>query len=95
MSHVEAWVMIREFARHGLRRTDMAQRVGGARKTVRQDLAAPEPPRDTARPPRVSTLAPVKASVQPRREGGVYHGAVRSREGCARGDDGQNTMRRV
>jgi RNA-directed DNA polymerase len=37
--------MLREFARQGLSITDMAQRVGGDRKTVRKDLADPEPPR--------------------------------------------------
>jgi transposase len=95
MIKVEEWFMIREFARQGLRITDMAPRVGGDRKPVRKSLADPEPPRYTARPPRVSTLDPCTSSVPHRRECGVYNGDVLDRELCARGDDGKNTMRRV
>jgi transposase len=87
--------MLREFARQGLSITDMAQRVGGDRKTVRKDLADPEPPRYTARPPRVSTLDPFKSYVQHRLACGVYNGEVLDRAWCARGDDGKNTMLRA
>ena len=42
MINVEEWFMIREFARQGLSITDIAQRVGCDRKTVRKYLADPE-----------------------------------------------------
>jgi transposase len=95
MITVEEGGMIRERARHGLRITAMAPRVGGDGKTVRRDLADPEPPRYTARPPRVSKLAPCTASGQQRLECGVYQGEVLSREWGARGDDAQKTRRRA
>jgi transposase len=95
MINGEEGCMIRELARQGLRITDMAPRVGGDGKTVRSDLADPEPPRYTARPPRVSKLAPCKASGQQRLECGVYHGEVLYREWCARGDDGKKTRLRA
>lgn len=87
--------MIRALARPGLRITARAQRVGCDRTTVRTSLADPEPPRDTARPPRVSTLAPCTSSGQQRLARGVSHGDVRSREVGARGDDGKHTRRRA
>jgi transposase len=43
MINVGEWFMIRELARQGLSITDIAQRVGCDRKTVRKHLAAPEP----------------------------------------------------
>ena len=61
MINVEEWFMIRELARQGLSITDMAQRVGGDRQTVRKYLADTEPPRDMARPLRVRTLDPFKS----------------------------------
>lgn len=95
MINVEEWFMIREFARQGLSITDIAQRVGCDRKTVRKYLADPEPPRYTARPPRVSKLDPFKSYVQHRLECGVYNCEVLSRELCARGYDGKKTMLRA
>jgi transposase len=95
MINVEEWFMIRELARQGLSITDIAQRVGCDRKTVRKYLADPEPPRYTARPPRVSKLDPFKSSVQQRLECGVYNCEVLYREWCARGYDGKKTMLRA
>ena len=80
MINVGEWFMIRELARQGLSITDIAQRVGCDRKTVRKYLAAPEPLRYTARPPRVSKLDPFKSRVQQRLECGVYNCEVLYRE---------------
>lgn len=41
MIKVEEWFMFREFARQELSITDLAQRVGCDRKTLRQYLADP------------------------------------------------------
>ena len=95
MINVEEWFMIREFARQGLSITDIAQRVGCDRKTVRKYLADPEPPCYTARPLRVSKLDPFKSYVQQPLECGVYHCEVLYRELCARGYDGKTTILRA
>ena len=45
MLNVEDGFMIREFARQGLSLTDIAQRLGCDRKTVRKYLLHPDQPR--------------------------------------------------
>jgi transposase len=53
--------MIRELARQGLSITDIAQRLGCDRKTVRKSLLHPDQPRYAARPPQASQLDPFKS----------------------------------
>ena len=94
MINVEEWFMIRELARQGLSITDIAQRLGCDRKTVRKYLVHPDQPRYTARPSRPSKLDPFKPYVQQRLETGVFNCAVLYRELCARGYDGKKTILR-
>ena len=94
MINVEEWFMIRELARQGLSITDIAQRLGCDRKTVRKYLVHPDQPRYTARPPRPSKLDPFKPYVQQRLETGVFNCEVLYRELCARGYDGKKTILR-
>jgi transposase len=94
MINVEEWFMIRELARQGLSITDIAQRLGCDRKTVRKYLVYPDQPRYTARPPRPSKLDPFKPYVQQRLETGVFNCEVLYRELCGRGYDGKKTILR-
>jgi transposase len=75
--------------------TDIAQRLGCDRKTVRKSLVHPDQPRYTARPPRPSKLDPLQSSVQQRLERGVCNGEVLSRELSARGYTGKKTLLRA
>lgn len=94
MIYVEEWFMIRELARQGLSITDIAQRVGCDRKTVRKYLAHADHPRYTARPSQVSKLDPFKLYVQQRLESGIFNCEVLYRELCARGYEGKATILR-
>jgi hypothetical protein len=94
MINVEEWFMIRELARQGLSITDIAQRLGCDRKTVRKYLLHPDQPRYAARPPQASKLDPFKSYVQQRLETGVFNCEVLYRELCARGYDGKKTILR-
>ena len=94
MINVEEWFMIRELARQGLSITDIAQRLGCDRKTVRKYLAHADQPRYTARPSRASKLDLFKPYVQQRLERGVYNCEVLYRELCARGYSGKKTILR-
>ena len=66
MINVEEWFMLREFARQGLSITDIAQRVGCDRKTVRKyrggsgatPLHGAAAPRQQARPLQIVCAAP-------------------------------------
>ena len=89
MIHVEEWCMIRELTRQGLSITDIAQRLGCDRKTVRKYLMHPDQPRYTARAPRARKLDRFKSYVQQRLESGVYNCEVLYRELCAQGYRGK------
>jgi transposase len=89
---VEDWITIRELARQGISRAEIARRTGRDPKTVRKVLRAATPAlRRRPAPPRITKLDPFREYLTNRSSQGCWNAVVLLEELRARGYDGQIT----